>query len=610
MAPELTEELRAGRRALEWVQGYTLLQDWTWYESPGRWALRCRLSFAQEEDLREGVPAASEWYGVVEPDYPNGEVSFHPAKDSGLTSTFPHQRYNGPGAEGLPWRAGKLCLDTGVRALGRFGFDDEPIDADERLAWHCRRALEWLTVASRGELALSGEAFELPDLPASPGSVATIAFAEGPESLAVWQALAANSGLVDLVRLRSQPALWLARALCSRGGKVVHQPAWGECANAAGSPERGLWVRLRQPPVLPPWQAPATWGELRAACAHQGVDWDGLFAEVAGLIRDRKPHFLLVGFPAPAVVGGEARQMHWLGLELPVLSYGKHTAAGFRPMEPGYLRRDRTQVLTDATPLRWATTENWHPDELATRGRLPLSVREPAYLLLGAGVVGAAVVELLVRGGVTRIVVCDGDILEGGNLARHTLGVDAVGIAKAAALARRLNWLSPIVTAKYVADHFPPANEEGKALVAGCEVVLDCTGSDKALRRLSVFDWEGDKVFLSISLGFGAQRLYCFVARGSRFPLEEFHGQIEPWLRLENQETGAEQLPRAGVGCWHPVFPARADDTWLMSAAAVKWLEAAVTATPAAPQLTVLGQNPASNQSAMLGFARLPAADV
>ncbi|MBL0240398.1 MAG: hypothetical protein IPQ00_07480 [Chloracidobacterium sp.] len=30
--------------------------------------------------------------------------------------------------------------------------------------------------------------------------------------------------------------------------------------------------------------------------------------------------------------------------------------------------------------------------------------------------------------------------------------------------------------------------------------------------------------------------------------------------------------PREGVGCWHPVFPARADDIWMWGSIAIKVL--------------------------------------
>lgn len=32
-------------------------------------------------------------------------------------------------------------------------------------------------------------------------------------------------------------------------------------------------------------------------------------------------------------------------------------------------------------------------------------------------------------------------------------------------------------------------------------------------------------------------------------------------------------IPRNGIGCWHPTFPARSDDVWLAAATAVKAIE-------------------------------------
>src|SRR5689334_15601347 len=112
MSEEPPEELLAGRRALEGVRGVEIVQDWIWHAQIRRWVLVCRLS----PDVQEGgsIPALSDWYILVEPSYPWGEIKCYPAKEGGISQTFPHQTYNGPGSSVLPWRSGDICLDTGV----------------------------------------------------------------------------------------------------------------------------------------------------------------------------------------------------------------------------------------------------------------------------------------------------------------------------------------------------------------------------------------------------------------------------------------------------------------------------------------------------------------
>ena len=60
---------------------------------------------------------------------------------------------------------------------------------------------------------------------------------------------------------------------------------------------------------------------------------------------------------------------------------------------------------------------------------------------------------------------------------------------------------------------------------------------------------------------------------------------------LEREEYDLDELPRDGPGCWHPRHPARIDDVWMMSAAAVKLVEQAIDLPPKAPSLTVLEQH-------------------
>lgn len=82
--------------------------------------------------------------------------------------------------------------------------------------------------------------------------------------------------------------------------------------------------------------------------------------------------------------------------------------------------------------------------------------------------------------------------------------------------------------------------------------------------------------FVSPSLGYRACRPWCVSAVGQRFPHAASRARIAPWLERERTEHGPLQFPREGVGCWHPVCPARADDIWLLASAAVKQIEEVV----------------------------------
>jgi NAD(P)-dependent dehydrogenase (short-subunit alcohol dehydrogenase family) len=387
---------------------------------------------------------------------------------------------------------------------------------------------------------------------------------------------------VDLFELDPDKSIFLVDRFLSADEELILAPSWGKAvSNPSTERVRGVWVQLEGVPALYPWQNPVTWGELRDAFRAQGRDFDRLLGEVAHYVRDGRPHPLLIGFPIPERVGGPSHRLHWHAIWLPTLSRGEDRYPGFRPRtELGYSRRDRAEILVDSHPIGWQTTENWHPDDISSRGRLADDLRSREILLVGAGAIGSAIAELLVRGGVKKLLVVDGQRLEIGNLVRHNLGLDDLHEQKAPALARRLNLASPHAEVEAIDAEFPPAEGEDREKVLRCDTVLDCTGEDSVLRQLERFPWESERLFASLSLGFGARRLFCFICHGERFPLDDFRDVVDPLLRRELERYPEAELPREGAGCWHPLFPARIDDLWPMAAAAVKVLESAVDEPP------------------------------
>ncbi|MFQ5829403.1 MAG: ThiF family adenylyltransferase [Candidatus Methylomirabilia bacterium] len=570
------------------MSGVVLLEDWAWDEGSGQWVLHCLLS----ADVVPGgpIPATTEWYLLVSPAYPWGVIEFYPARTGGITQTFPHQMYNAEGPASQLWRTGDLCVRTGMRAVERRGYDSEPYDAHGRLRWNFERAMSWLAAASQGELVGAGDPCELPALPTS-ASQAHVVFSEGIETFARWHETPERFGFVDLVPLRSKRERLLVKAFRSSTGRTLLRPPWGTGleVNMPEGVHVGIWLRLEEPPIIPPYQIPTTWRELRAACEAQGVELDDCLRPMVGSMRDGKPHIALVGFPVPVRVGEPPRQMHWQALRLPVLSHGTQSTAGFGPSEVGYWQRDRSQLLSEG-PVDWLISENWHGEQITTRGRLPEPLRSKTVLLLGAGALGSVLSELLVRGGAHQLTIMDHDTLEAGNLVRHTLGVAEIDETKAGALAERLNRASPHASVRHIDGQFPKFGDGDEESARECQLIIDCTGSDEVLHELGTFEWNGEKTFFSVSLGLDARRLFCFTAVGRSFPHPTFVRMTQPWLAKEVEEHAGRELPREGIGCWSPVFPARIDDVWMMAAVAVKDIERAIASPPTQPVLRVYAQ--------------------
>ena len=60
---------------------------------------------------------------------------------------------------------------------------------------------------------------------------------------------------------------------------------------------------------------------------------------------------------------------------------------------------------------------------------------------------------------------------------------------------------------------------------------------------------------------------------GCTFHFESFYKLISPYIQSERGLIDDYNLPRNGIGCWHPTFPGRSDDIWLAAATSVKAIE-------------------------------------
>jgi hypothetical protein len=564
-----------GRRALEGVAQVLVLHDLFWHEAAGAWILHCRLRLNVHSDDPALDP--SDWFVHISDDYPWGKIEFYPAKEGGISKTFPHQQHNNDWKSEVPWRQGNICVRTSTFTLQREAYDLEFFEAHRRLRWNVERAIDWLVAASEENLIQTGDPFELPDFPIAPKYPEVVAFLSRGSCLQLWQDIPDQYGMASFIRFREDPDVFVVERFQSCKGRdlVTESLAYGLEAHHCQK-IKGAWIRLPRPPILDPWQAPGTWAELRTACQHMGVDLDRCLNGVTPHLREKKQkdairHVLLLGFPIPDRIGDPDHIMHWQALALPKLS--SLDSPGFRQNEQGARYRDRTIVLQDTRRLDWQNSQNWTDDQISTRGRLPVELRSMKVALIGAGAVGSVLGELLVRSGVHHLVLLDKDKFEVGNLVRHTLGMASIGENKAMAVARHLNLTSPHAQIEYVDAMFPPTQQNHQSLIDEADLVIDCTGSDEVLHWLEVSRWDRAKRFVSVSLGMKARRLFVLCCSGLAFAHEAFRPKLNEWLARDAEEHTNEPLPREGIGCWHPAFPARLDDIVVMVGAALKSIE-------------------------------------
>lgn len=577
---QLTPALRAGLSALANLPGVVILAGPTWHQASQRWAVHCRIGAAVP--AAGPIPAVTDWYVTADECYPDGCIGIYPAKIGGITQTFPHQNYNGYGTDELPWRTGKLCTWTTVAPLRRRGYDVEPGEPAANLRWHLARAQAWIELAARGELARPGDPYELPDIPCRQAPL--IAFCESAASRRQWQAVPTQHGAAAVEALDNPLPIRVITRYHAGSRLPPIEPEWGQPIGT-GQPESAIWLKMNDAPVLRPWQIPMTWGELRQVCATQNINLDQTL-QYSVSNRVNADAILLLGFPIPDLIGGPDLRMHWLALALPPVV--KSPQDGFRGNLQGQWLAYKQKVVHDAAAIKWLRTENWHYDEISVRGRMDKSVTHQRILIIGAGAIGSVLAEMLARAGVRAITIIDSDHVAAGNLVRHTLLADDIEQRKASALSARLEAAAIHAQCVGIDSAFPPQDSENIDIIRSCDVIIDTTGDDVAAAAMGRFAWGGVKTFISLSLGIYARRLFCYTAHGNAFPVNAFRDSLQPWLHCESLEYDLDDLPRDGPGCWHQRHPARIDDVWMLTAAAVKLVEPAIATLPAAPSLVVL----------------------
>lgn len=566
---QILDKLNQARRALDSLSQVEIIDEWKFENELNIWYLHLNIAIEYKTTY---FPQISQWYIIVDSNYPKGKIKVYSDVKNSITVTLYHQANNSKIERNGLWRKGALCLEVNTIST----FQLEPYSVDERLLYHVKRAINWLELAAKGQLVADNEPFELPEFTLSNVLEMQFAFSEDIVTFMQWESTDCRYGIAELDVYKSKPFVYYVKQFKSLNGNIEHYTQWGKHLSKTNisPPINAPWILLKQPPVINEWQAPETLGDLIDACNSQHIDVMNVLKNVVSKIRDGKRHLLLLGFPVPKTFGGEPEIVFWKALYLPVVSYGKKTAKGFRTNQQGWWLRDKSEVLTRKTKLDWIISENWNQQEISQRGKMNDFLLRKKMLLVGAGCVGASVAEILVRSGIYNLTVVDSDIFEVGNLSRHVLNVGNIGELKELSLCSYLNSLNPHANVEVINDTLT-IDEEFKTNIAldKYDIIIDCTGENSVLDVFQRADFRKSHIIASISVGLGAKHLYMTIMNGTTFYFNSFYKLISPYIQSERDLFDDYNLPRNGIGCWHPTFPARSDDVWLAAATAVKAIE-------------------------------------
>ena len=477
------------------------------------------------------------------PVYPLGEARFHPHELVGYAhqNPAPDARFGG-----------SLCLAT--PEINHFA---------QRLAVEAEKLLGWLDRYYVHELP--DEHYEY--VPVSSPVGVKLLFDEEPSDYSTDR-LGSSAGTFQYGQLlgsnRSDKQLiFVANQLAGL------QNRFSKAYNAK-LPFVGLWTIITREPVLQRKLRITAWGDLIQLLPDdffstlRRVTFDDVLRRSTPNHPLLKNHFLVaIGYRIPGAAGDE---LTWDILRLPI--------DWLRRKDSSPLRTQERLAGSDRHQLRWGETANTSYSRFFGRGSISSALAAKKVLLLGVGALGSTLAELLVRGGLRDLTICDGDVVAPGNVCRSRHRFSDTDAPKTSALATHLQRLSPFANVKWqLALKSPASIQATTELVNKLEqydLILDCTASIRAL--LLIEQLQLGRPVYNLCVTDGAAQLLCTLMSAANGGVE----RREQFFAMFN--AVAPPTFREGAGCWHPTFRAAASHIDLLSSLAVRQLDQTVDA--------------------------------
>ena len=261
---------------------------------------------------------------------------------------------------------------------------------------------------------------------------------------------------------------------------------------------KAYWVYIENEPVDKSKSVYSTWSDL---CNNSfsapfvsyikeriRIEFANVKKEYTNRLRGKKANFsvkkfdfklpVAIGYKIPSEKSGF--EIHW---EFVLLYYheGKHLEK-----------------------IGWAYSKNISEQRFFGRGGFCKGFRDLSILLLGVGAIGSSVAEILVRGGIKKLTLTDGDLVDSGNICRSSYKLTDYCANKAKQLGNALEKISPHARITYSPVNFPcqpqfsTEYEKQKEVINEYDLIIDCTASNEVLYYFSHLETKARIITLEI----------------------------------------------------------------------------------------------------------------
>lgn len=551
------DDIKAARSAIDLYPNVEILEDVFVLHND----YYVKVAITIEKSISLSVPLTTNWYIR----FNENSMDFFPAKDGGITCTFQHQNLNIDIGDKYPFLSGKLCLDKTYHIFDDRSFDYLPEKYGQKFVWYLNRALRWIESAANNKLVKDGDPFELPEINCNYAS--EFIFKEGP--LELWKGFNHKFGYAKIDKFSNDKYdYFLLRELYNLDYDEARGTLfWGDYFDDAEKFSKySLWIRLERPPIIDPWMFPRTWEELFAFGEKQGIDIKGIISRLlvssdmlsAGM-------FLAIVYPIPRLVGGDDVTMSWIFMDLPEFNF---PTKGFRNILSTKLRYYMSKFKGE---IKYYHAENLYTDCLLSRGRINDRIARKNTAIIGLGALGSVLAENFSRIGFENLHLFDGDRFIFSNVARHILGIDSHNKDKCEEVRSKIIKNNPNLKVACHSD----LTYKNVASLSLCDMVIDCSANMQVLKILSSREFEKEKLFVIAAMSYGACDFIVYFFRSKKFDYKEYCEKVLPTFKSLVSDLNLEEkdLVMQGIGCYHPVFPARFDDVNIWGSTLVKVID-------------------------------------